>query len=274
MTVDVAQRADTAGDRVDHHRPRPWSIVWRLTARSWLNLVRIPAATIPMVIMPLFFTVAFAGAFSALVLIPGYPTDNILSWMGPFAALQGAAFTGLGASFALGRDIEGGFYDRLLLSPASRLSIAGANVFFVLFRTVIPVAIVLLIGAIGGMDIPAGILAAVMLLLGAWGVAAIAALWGMGVTYRIQKQSAGGLVQVGVFIAMFLSIGMMPVDLMQGWLPHVAKYNPMTYIMELARQGFIGEVAWESTWPGLVSIACGVTFFAIFAWRMFQRVTP
>lgn len=274
MTVDVAPAAGPVRGRVDHHRPRPWSVVWRLTVRSWLNLVRIPAAAIPMVVMPFFFTVAFAGAFSALVLIPGYPTDNILSWMAPFAALQGAAFTGLGASFALGRDIEGGFYNRLLLSPASRLSIAGANVFFVLFRTIIPVCIVLVIGGIGGIAIPGGMPAVAMLLVGAWGVAAIAALWGMGVTYRIQKQSAGGLVQVGVFIAMFLSIGMMPVDLMQGWLPHVAKYNPLTYIMELARQGFIGEVAWSSTWPGLVSIAAAVTFFAVFAWRMFQRVTP
>ena len=38
---------------------------------------------------------AFSGSFSAIVDIPGFPTDNILNCMVPYAILQGAAFSGI-----------------------------------------------------------------------------------------------------------------------------------------------------------------------------------
>jgi hypothetical protein len=48
-----------------------------LIGRSAVNLRRIPVALIPLVVMPIFFTVAFSGTFNGLTLLPGYPTENI-----------------------------------------------------------------------------------------------------------------------------------------------------------------------------------------------------
>ncbi len=63
------------------------------------------------------------GSFSRLSALPSFPTDNVLNWIVPFAILQGSAFAGFGTGFSTVRDIETGFYDRLLLAPGSRLGL-------------------------------------------------------------------------------------------------------------------------------------------------------
>lgn len=245
-----------------------------LIGRSAVNLRRIPVALIPLVVMPIFFTVAFSGTFNGLTLLPGYPTDNIYNWMVPYACVQTASFGALGAAFALGRDLEEGFYDRLLLSPAKRWVVPAAGMSWSALRTAIPLVITLSIGIIGGMTFPGGFMAVVWLAVASAGVAIMGGLWGMGVMYRTKKQSAGGLVQIGLFIALFLSIGTVPLDLMEGWLPHVARYNPITPILTLSRAGFVGENAWADIWPGLVSIAGSTLVLGWWAMSGLRRLTP
>ncbi len=245
-----------------------------LVGRSAVNLKRIPVALVPLVVMPIFFTVAFSGTFSGLTNMPGYPTDNIYNWMVPYACVQTAAFGALGAAFALGRDLEEGFYDRLLLSPAKRWVVPAAGMTWSVMRTAIPLVITLVIGTLGGMTYPGGVMAVVWLAVAAGGVALMGGLWGMGVMYRAKRQSAGGLVQIGLFIALFLSIGTVPLDLMEGWLPVVARFNPVTPILTLSRAGFVGNNAWVDIWPGLVAIAGSSLLLAWWARRGMKTLTP
>ena len=245
-----------------------------LMRRGLTSLRRIPAALIPVIVMPIFFTIAFSGTFRGLTQLPGYPTDNIYNWMVPYACLQTASFGALATAFALGRDLEGGFYDRLLLSPAARWVVPASGVLWAMLRAILPLAITLTIGTIGGMTFPGGIMAVFWLAVGAFGIAGLGALWGLGVVYRLKKQSAGGLVQIGLFIAMFLSVGTVPLDLQEGWLPHVARYNPLTYMLGLARCGFIGTCAWADIWPGLLAIAGSAVVLAWWAVRGMRTLDP
>ena len=112
-----------------------------------------------------------------------------------------------------------------------------------------------------------------MLLLAAEGVALVATLWGLGIVYKFRTQRSGGLVQVGIFVAMFLSVGQVPLGVMEGWLHVVARLNPMTNMLRMARQGFVGEITWGDTWPGLVVVAIGVLLFGRWAFKGLQRMT-
>ena len=116
--------------------------------------------------------------------------------------------------------------------------------------------------------------AVVWLAVAAAGVAVMGGLWGMGVMYRSKRQSAGGLVQIGLFVALFLSIGTMPLDLMEGWLPRVARRNPITPILTLARAGFVGTNDWQDIWPGLIAIAGSSVLLAWWALRGMRGLTP
>jgi ABC-type polysaccharide/polyol phosphate export permease len=62
------------------------------------------------------------------------------------------------------------------------------------------------------------------------------------------------LIQVFGFSSMFLSTGQVPIHFMNGWLHAVARVNPITNVLRFARQGFLGDLTWAMTWPGLVAL--------------------
>jgi ABC-type multidrug transport system permease subunit len=250
-----------------------WRVAVALAGRATFNTLRIPATVVPMVVMPLFFVVAFGGAFSAVVLLPSVPTDNILSWVAPFSVLQGASFAGFGSAFGAGRDLENGFFDRLLLAPVARRALLAGALLYSAGRALVPVAIVVPAVLLAGADLPGGI-AGVLALLGcAMGVAVAAGLWGLGVIYRARTQRAGGLIQVGLFMAMFLSVGIAPLAAMEGtWLYWVARFNPITAILTTARSGFVGTVGWADLLPGVVAFAGLYVVLGVFAVRGLRRL--
>jgi ABC-2 type transport system permease protein len=264
-----------AGDLADAEpEGRLGAVTAELMRRGWYYTTRVPATVIPVLIMPIFFTLAFSGAFSAVANIPGFPTDNILDWMVPYAVLQGAAFAGLGASFNAGRDLETGFYDRLLVAPVNRLGLVAGPLLFSAVRGLFPIVIVMPIALLGGASLPSGVLGLLPLILAAMGVAILSGLWGLGVAYRTRSQRSGALTQVGLFVVMFLSIGTVPLAVMEGWLHGAARLNPYTNVLRMARQGFIGDVTWGHTWPGLAALTVFGLLLGLFAWRGFRKLIP
>lgn len=266
-TATVPTRAPLGG------RARRGAVIAALVRRSTFGTLRIPATFIPMIVMPLFFVLAFGGAFSAIVLLPDFPTDSILSWVAPFSVLQGASFAGFGSAFGAGRDLENGFFDRLLLAPTPRGALLGGALAYSALRAFVPTVVVLTAVVLGGADIPGGPLAVVVLAFSAMGVAVAAGLWGLGVVYRARTQRAGGLIQVGIFAAMFLSVGLVPLSQMEGtWLYWFARYNPITAVLGMARSGFIGTVQLHDVAWGVIALALLWGLLGIFAWRGLRRL--
>lgn len=271
MSVD--QRTTTGGSTATGPATgHTLAVVWSLTRRGLLAITRIPAAVVPIVVMPVFFLVAFSGSYRAITDLPGFPTDNALSWFLPFAVVQGASFSGIGVAFSTARDLESGFYDRLLLAPVPRRTLVLGSLGMAAVRGTFPLVTVLPFGVVAGARVPGGVLGLAMLALAAVTTAMLAALWALGVVYRLQSQRAIGLVQVGIFATLFLSIGQVPLDVMEGWLHGAARINPATNVLRMARQGFLGEVTWAATWPGLVALAVVGAVLVPFAASGFRRL--
>lgn len=62
--------------------------------------------------------------------------------------------------------------------------------------------------------------------------------------------------QQGVFLAVFLSTAYTPQALLRGWLADVADLNPVTYVLELARQATVSGIdpSFSHTYPGLLAL--------------------
>jgi len=251
-----------------------WPVAVALARRNMVNIRRVPAAVIPLIAMPLFFVIAFSGSFTSLTKVPGFPTDNILNWMVPFAILQGSAFAGFGTGFSTVTDIQSGFYDRLLLAPGSRLALLVGPILSGLARCTVTFAIVLTFGLALGADLQGGLLGVACLLIASMGVATVATGWALGLVFRVPNPRAGPILQVGIFFTTFLSTGNVPLPLQTGWVEHIARVNPLTNILAMARQGFLGDVAWSTTWPGLVAIAGSLAVLWTFAARGLRRLVP
>lgn len=233
----------------------PRAVAWAMTRRSLLLIPRLPSTFVPSLVMPVFLTIAFAGPFANLVLLPDFPATKIIDWVLPMAVIQGSAFAGVTTAMAVARDLENGFYDRLLLSPVSRYALVAGPLVASMFRALLPVALLLVVAVIGRAHFYGGVAGIGTLLVAAVGIAFAGGAWALGLALRFKSQQVAPLMQTGVFLSVFLSTAQMPIHLLSGWLHDVARFNPMTNILALAREGFLGEVTWAGTWPGLVSLA-------------------
>lgn len=247
---------------------------WGLTKRSLMLIPRMPSTFFPSLMMPVFLTISFSGAFSGIVNLPGFPADTALSWFIPMTTIQGAAFAGVTTGMGMARDFESGFYDRLLSSPAPRGSLLAGPLLASTLRAAFPFTLLMIVTLVSGTDVPGGLLGIFVLLTAASGVGLIAGAWSVGIAVRSKTMQAVPLIQSGMFLGFFLSTAQMPIELLTGWLHQVARFNPMTNILALGRQGYLGEVSWSATWPGLVALGGMAAFFIVFAARGMQKVTP
>jgi ABC-type multidrug transport system permease subunit len=243
---------------------------WSLMRRGINEIARVPGAAIPGVLAPSIFMCGLTAVFGSLTNLPGFTTDEYVNFILPVGFLQGAAFTGAATGVNLARDIELGWFDRLLASPAPRSVLLAGTVFSASLRVLMPITLLMVVGLVIGVSFPGvdGLLLAVFL---AACFAAVAACYGVIVAMRFKTQAAAPLMQAGVFMAVLFTTSYAPQDLLTGWLYDVARLNPVTQILEAVRQGFVGEVTWADTWPGLLCLAGLAVVFAGFAIRSLRR---
>jgi ABC-2 type transport system permease protein len=256
------------------HRARTSAVVAHLGVRGLRRMRRRPSIVIPALVMPAFFLIAFSGSFDSLTTLEGFPTANIRSWMAPYAIIQGAGFAGIGAAGGTATDMDLRFFDRLLLAPCSRLSLMLGPLAYSALRALLATTAVLLLAIALGADLPGGVLGVAVLYLASTGVSLVFGTLGLVVVYKLRSLRALAIVQIVIFVGMFLSIGQVPLDLQSGWLHEVARYNPITNILRMARQGFVGDVTWHDTWPGLLAITSLVGALGAVALRDLRRFAP
>jgi ABC-2 type transport system permease protein len=244
-----------------------------LARRSLVETARVPVTFLMLAIMPLFFVVFFSGAFEGLTDLPRYPTDDAITWVLAFGVVQGAAFAGLGAALPAARDIQSGFFDRLLLAPGSRAAVLVGSLLSGLVRGGLVSGFVFVLGLALGAEFPGGPAGVGVLALATVGVVAMSLAWTLGVVYRsVNMGSTFAVVQVGIFFPTFLSTGQVPLAEQTGWAHAIARVNPVTNILELARQGMLGHVHWSSTWPGLLALVGSLLVLLTFAISGLRRI--
>lgn len=233
--------------------------------RSIHNTIVSPSIIVPSIIFPLFFFAAFAGGLSKIGNVPhfnykpGYTAFQFI-----FVFLQSAAFGGVFTGFAVARDFDSGFVRRLLLSAPARGGIIVGYVIGALLRWCITGSVVTLVALASGMDVAGS--ASDLLALLAIGICMnlVAALWAVGLAMFLRTEQAGAVIQMPVFIVLFLAPVYVPLRLLSGWVHSVATANPATFAIEAARGLFAGT-------PTDVALAFGLLGGAIVVLALFSR---
>lgn len=238
-------------------RPRPGAVAAALWRRSLNEVVRVRGALLPATVAPVVFLLGMTGQFDRLTGLEGFPTESYLAWIVPLSCLQGAGFAGAATGSNLARDIEQGWFDRLLVSPVPRPMLLMGPVLGAVTRSLVPSTVVLVVGLLLGVELTGGLLGLLALYVAATGFCVAAALWGIFMALTFRTQQAGPLMQQGVFLAVFLSTAYTPEVLLRGWLAEVAYWNPVTHVLEFARQATVSGIApgLEHTVPGLLALA-------------------
>jgi ABC-2 type transport system permease protein len=232
------------------------AVAWR----SVHNFLTNPALLIPSLIFPLFFFASFAGGLSSIGEVPGFEfKSGYTAFQFVFVLLQSAAFGGVFTGFAIARDFETGFGRRYMLAASNRNGIVVGYGIAALSRALITWTMLTVVALIAGMQIDGSGVD----LFGLFGLAVLlnitATLWAAGVALRIRSIQGGPLIQLPVFLILFVAPVYVPLDLLSGWIHGVASVNPVTALLEAGR-GFISGDTTVILLAFAIAIGLGLVF--------------
>jgi ABC-2 type transport system permease protein len=234
------------------------SVAGAVLRRNLIHAFTNPALLIPSAVFPLLFFVAFAGGLSNVGNVPGFDfPSGYTAFQFVFVFLQSAAFGGVFTGFAAAGDFESGFGRRLLLASPQRRGIVAGYALAAIARWCFTATIVSVAAAIAGMQVDGGLAQLAALVSLALLVNITATLWGVGMALRFQTLQAGPIMQIPIFLLLFMAPVYVPLHLIKGWVNTAASYNPVTALVEAGR-GFI------SAQPDVVGLAylCGLGLVA------------
>ena len=216
------------------------AVAWRQLHNSFTN----PALLLPALFFPIIFFLGFAGGLSRVGDLPAfdYP-PGYTTFQYAFVLLQPSAMGGVFTGFHIARDFEHGFARRLLVAAPRRSGLLLGYVLATPVRIGFNVVIVTVIALIVGMDVRGGGLDLAALFVLAFLVNVASTLWAAGVSLRLRSTQAGPVMQLPIFLLLFLAPVFVPIELLQGWLHAVAVVNPISTLLEAARELLAGTTA-------------------------------
>ena len=78
--------------------------------------------------------------------------------------------------------------------------------------------------------------------------------------------------QVVAFASLLFTTAYAPEALLSDWLQTIANINPVTYVLEGVRQGFVYDLTFTRTWQAFAALAGMLAFLGAFAIRAMNRI--
>lgn len=243
-----------------------WPVASGVAWRTLKNVITTPSLLLPSLMFPFFFFIAFAGGLSQVQDVPGFDYPNgYTAFQFVFVLLQSAAFGGVFTGFGVARDFEGGFARRLLLASPNRLGIVLGYSLAAILRWTITATLLTSVALVAGMQVGGGPVDVIGLYTLALIINVCGFFWAAGIAMRLRTVQAGPLMQMPVFLLLFLAPVYVPLALLGGTLHAVARFNPVTYVLEAGRGLIAGD-------PTQVGVAFGLALalalvFSVWAFR-------
>lgn len=256
--------------RLGRHARASWAIAWRQLYKMLTN----PAFLLPSMLMPIFFFTAFAGGLVAVADSPGFDYPSYTTFQYVFVLMQSAVFGGVFAGFSIAADFESGFARRMMLATRGRSTLVIGYALAALARASIVWVVVTVVALIAGAEVTGNGLD----ILGTLSVAIFtniaALLFACGVAMRMRTMQASPLIQLPAFLLIFTAPVYVPRDLLEGWVAVVADFNPLTAVLEAAREWVIGGSAEAGlAFGAAIGLAVVMAAWAMTGLRRAERAT-
>jgi ABC-2 type transport system permease protein len=241
-----------------------------IARRAVRSVFREPEFFLPALVVPVFFFVVNIGSLQDLAEGAGTVTD-FKAFQLPVAIIF--AVTGVSRASALVMDIQGGYIDRLLLTPTRRSTLLLGLMVADVVSVFLLAAPVVLLGLALGVDFETGILGILVFIAfgGAWGLAFA------GFPYAIALKTGNPAAVNSSFVLFFpfafLTTAFLPEEALTGWMATVADYNPVTYVLAGLRSLVTEGWEWGELGKGLAAIlAVGALSFGLATAAMRGRI--
>lgn len=235
-------------------------VVRALFRRTWTGVLRRPVLLTFSLGQPLVWMLFFGFLFER------YPVDlgsrlSYLDFLAPGVSVMTVLFGASQSGIGWVRDLQTGFLQRLLATPASPGSILAGKVLADVSRLLLQAAAVLLLALLLGARLrPAlGALAPALVGLALFAAAACCLSCALALRARAQEAMAAYVHLVNLPL-LFTSTALVPGRHLPDWLAGIARWNPLTLAVEAWRGALLaGEP--PSTWAlALLALLCAGLF--------------
>lgn len=230
--MDGKQQQTTA----DRKQANVFLQIYLIMRQNLVTIFRRPEAIVPPIGISLFFLFIYDSTLGeAAGFIPNLGTNDYLGFILPLSIVS-SSLSGAGiAAQNLVRNIESGYFDKILLTPVYRFALLTGTILAGGIILALQASIVVGMGLILGLESATG-------LLGVAAVVGLALLLGLGFAGFTMSAALGSgnaaVTQSAGFIFFpltFLAPTFVPLELLDGWLKTVARINPITYVLEAMR---------------------------------------
>src|SRR5438094_6544034 len=224
-----------------------------LGRRAVREVVRLPAASIPTLFIPLFFLAVNIGQVSKTFprSTPFLHGQGYVAFQLPVSLMFAVATATSG--LALVTEIDNGYFDKLLVAPIRRSSIILGRLAADLVRGIGASAFVLLAGLAFGAHVESGLAGALVIVL-------LSALFGVAyagfailVALRTRNVQATNTSFLVFFPLLFLTPHFVPFDRLSPVMEALARANPVSYVIDGLRSLVIEGWNLEK-----LALCCGV----------------
>ncbi len=266
MTTSEVTIKPFSGGRID--QARFLRQIWLITWRNLLTIFRTPVALVPPLAISIFFLVIYNSTLGqASGFIPSLGGNSYLGFILPLSIVSSSLSAAGIAAQNLVRDLESGYFDKLLLTPVNRAALligpilAGALILGLQASIVVGVAMGMGLNPATGFS---GLLTVIgMAILLGTGFAGFTVSAALGSGNAAATQGASFI----FFPLTFLAPTFVPAELLSGWLATAARFNPITYVLEAMRA--LINTGWDSAAIGQGILACMVLALVMYALAAF-----
>lgn len=252
MTAALALR-DTAG----------------IAKRNLLRIVRTPQMLLIGALQPALLLVLFRYVLGGAIHVPG---GHYVDYVVPAVFLEAVLIGGMTTAIGLAQDLKSGIIDRFRSLPMARSAVLAGRTLADLSRSVLSLAIMVVLGLLVGFRFHNGIGAilagmGLILIFGyafSWMYAAI----GLATKDPETAQVAGIL---PFFVLMFASNAIVPVATMPGWLQPFARNQPLSVTVAAVRALLEGGPAAHWVWQSLAWSAAILAVFFTLSLRLYRN---
>jgi ABC transporter DrrB family efflux protein len=215
-----------------------------VTKRNLIAYTRIPEALFFSSVQPIMFVLLFRYVFGGAIRTPGY---SYVDYMMPGIFVQTVAFGSMTTAVGLAEDLQKGLIERFRALPMARSAVLAGRTTADLLRNA--GVMILLTGmgfAVGfriGTNVPEYICGLLVLLGFAYALS-----WGFAIIGLVAPNSeTAQLMGFPVLLPLtFASSAFVPIASMPGWLQAFASHQPVSIVINAARDLMVGRPASSS----------------------------
>jgi ABC-2 type transport system permease protein len=241
--------------------------------RQARNLMREPIWIVMMVLQPMIWLILYGQLFKNVTRLGGFGTGSYITFLVPAIVIMNSFFGATWSGMSLIQDLEHKVVERFLATPASRVAIILSYIVRSSITAVLQSILILLIGLAFGVHI--GAAGWLVIMVSAILVNSVFSGFSQAIALLTRREAT--MIAVANSLTMpllFLSTTLIALAQMPHWMRVGARYNPVNWAVDSAREASLPGTSWSSVgWHllWLLLLSAVMTAWATRTFRAYQR---